>query len=82
MKGKDQNGDHLKEKGHIIQTYEKEIIMSKYLPWKSFEQSIVKYFRKAGFKDAKRNWSEQFDKKSGRDVKNVEPYCVQCKYGN
>ena len=55
--------------------------MSKYAPWKSFEQDIVNRFKKAGWKQAKRNWDEQFEKKSGRDILNTEPYCIQCKYG-
>ena len=54
--------------------------MSKYAGWKSFEHQIVNMFRKAGWKQAKRNWSEQFGKKSGIDILNTEPYAVQCKY--
>lgn len=54
--------------------------MSKYKGWKAFESQIVYMFRKAGYKKAKRNWSEQFGDKSGKDILNTGPYCVQCKY--
>ncbi len=54
--------------------------MSHYKPWKGFEKQIVQLFRKLGWKDAKRNWSEQFGKKSGKDILNTEPYCVQVKH--
>ena len=54
--------------------------MSKYLPWKNFEGDIVRLFKGLGFSDAKRN-IEQSRTPSGRDVLNVQPYCVQCKYG-
>ena len=59
----------------------KENNISIYLPWKQFEREIVKAFKKAGFRDAKRNWSEQFGEESGKDLINTEPYVIQCKYG-
>ena len=55
--------------------------MSKYQAWKSFEQEIVRVFKKMGWTGVKRNWDTQFEEKSGRDLLNTEPYCVQIKYG-
>ena len=55
--------------------------MSKYLRWKSFEREIVSDFKNLGYKEAKRNFGEQFEKKSGVDILNVEPFIVQVGYG-
>ena len=53
--------------------------MSKYAKWKSAEQQVVKAFKEAGWKDARRNWDEQFAQKSGKDLVETEPYAVQVK---
>lgn len=57
------------------------IAISKYAKWKSAEQQVVKAFKEAGWLDARRNWDEQFAQKSGKDLVNTEPYCVQIKCG-
>jgi len=56
--------------------------MSVYKPWKELERTIVREFRYLGFK-AKRNWADQFERKSGRDitVKGKYNFCIQAKYG-
>ncbi|MEO0289599.1 MAG: hypothetical protein ABIN00_08195 [candidate division WOR-3 bacterium] len=59
--------------------------MSKYQPFKELEQTIARELRLLGF-DAKRNWAEQFEEKSGRDITANKPenalyFCIQCKYG-
>jgi len=56
--------------------------MSKYHPWKETERVIARKFRSLGFQ-AERNWADQFERKSGRDVtvKGKYNFCIQVKYG-
>lgn len=42
---------------------------------------IAQDFRESGWKEAKRNFGEQFEKKSGRDILNTEPLVVQVGHG-
>lgn len=56
--------------------------MSRYLPWKSFESEVCQFFKRLGF-NAKRNWAEQFNQKSGVDIYAVgknKSFAIQCKY--
>lgn len=49
--------------------------------WKYFEHTIVWAFRELGWKEAKRNFGEQFKKGSGVDLLNTKPFVVQISYG-
>ena len=49
--------------------------------WKQFEHWVVWQFRDMGWPKAKRNFGEQFEKKSGRDILNTDPLVVQVGYG-
>jgi len=45
-----------------------------------WEREIARWWQKMGWKDAKRNLN-QYQERDGRDIKNTEPYCPQCKVG-
>ena len=49
--------------------------------WKYFEHTVKWDFRKIGWKDAKRNFGEQFESGSGRDILNTDPFVVQVGHG-
>lgn len=57
--------------------------MSRYSPWKSFENEVARGLKKQGW-DAKRIWEKQFKERFGVDViaeKEDNRLMIQCKYG-